>query len=57
MLIDFSKKRAYWLLFCYQWIRSNWTLVGLKRNRGSLLVNDDDDDDDDDDDERHYSDS
>ena len=56
MLIDFSKKRAYWLLFCYQWIRSNWTLVGLKRNRESLLVNDDDDDDDDDD-ERHYSDS
>ena len=38
MLIDFSKKLAYWLLFCYQQTSSNWTLGELKRKKESLQL-------------------
>ena len=38
MLIDFSKKPACWLLFCYQETSSNWTLAELKRKQESLQL-------------------
>ena len=40
MLIDFSKKLACWLLFCYLETSSNWTLAELKKEAGMFTIDD-----------------
>ena len=38
MVIDFSKKVAYWLLFCYEETSSNWTLAELEKKQEDLQL-------------------
>ena len=38
MVIDFSKKVAYWLLFCYEETGSNWTLAELEKKQEDLQL-------------------